>query len=207
MTCRCGRGPVTEDGRHCAECTGDLGFPGDLTSAEGAAWLPRHAKAWATRFMADGGEVRPMAILLCKRNPNTGLSFAKPQPIPVAVANMDGEEAKEATVRTIRKLAAKGRAFGVAWMTESWGLKWKPSKEENEAVFEDYRRNWVGRLSEHPDRIELVTVTWQHRAVGSSGSSAEIIRDAGAPPRLGPWSPDATDCEGRFVDFLPREDS
>ncbi len=185
-------------------------FPDDLEGPAGAAWWPEHVKHWARKFFADNGIVRPMALLLCKRNPKTGLSFPKPMPVPIGIANMSTEDAKQAASDAVRKAAAKGRAFGAAFLSESWMLRASlAGGRKAEEAYREYMRSWRGRLEEHPDRLEVVTITWQHRAGGGSIWLAEIIREPGMKPFLADWMPQyaGSQAAGRFFDLLPREDT
>lgn len=156
-----------------------------------------------------------MALFLCRRNPQTGLSFAKPQIIPVLVAEMEDEAGKQAVVASFRKMAAKGRAVGVGFMTEAWTVRAQldhaAGTRKVDELIDDYNANWRGRLNEHPERVEIVMVSWQHRAGSGSGAMAEIVRGNSGKAVLQPWV-DMRDqpgggITGRFFDLLPREDS
>jgi hypothetical protein len=209
-------------------------FPDDLTGEEAAAWWPLHIKNTARGFFEKFGEVRPLAIMLCRRDPKTGLSYPRPRPVPVLITDMSNETAKENTAATLRKMAGKARAAGIGFMHEAWMLiheraatappvepappgsipGYPPTADMPDDVKEfqdDYRANWAGRLEHHPDRAEVVIVTWQHRAAGTGGTYAEIVRgDANSKALLAAWRDDepgpAYGIMGRFVDLLPPED-
>lgn len=186
--------------------------PEDITTEEAAAWFPEHLKHVAREMFEKVGEVRPLALLLCRRDPKTGLSYAKPRVVPMLIVDMSDDEAKSATAAAIRKAAQRGRAIRVGMMTEAWTLGMKKSATEAEFndFIDDYKRNWAGRMDEHPDRIEIVNVSWQHRAIGTGMTYAEIIRTPGQRPHLAAWLDmpgGGLGAEGRFVEFMSAEDA
>lgn len=170
-------------------------IPEDLLSPEAAAWFPIHIKETAADIFARRGCITPMSVMIARRNPETRFSFRKPALIPTLLA-FDSHRAKRPAAEAMRKLAKRADAFAVGMMSEAWTAPINTP---------EYYRGWEGKLGDHPERIEVLAVSWQHRLIGTGGAMADIIRDAGAPPRLGPWREMPLDG-GLLVEFLPAGD-
>jgi hypothetical protein len=177
--------------------------PKDLTNEDGARWFVEHLKESARRLFDAQDEVAPMALLICRKNPKTRLSFAKPHILPVLLAGVGHGEMGGAR-QVLRQLAQKGAAVGVGMMFEGWMT--------TELRTKDYAHKWEGRLEDYPGRVEVLNISWQHRARGIGQATAEIIRGTpGCKPSLGPWD----GHEDRILlgdvasttDLLPPEDS
>lgn len=168
--------------------------PADLLAAEAAAWFPIHLKEWAARIFAQQGGLHPMAILIARRNPKTRFSFKRATLLPIGLA-LDSQESKGPLAEEVRKMARRSDAFAAGMMAEAWTTSGLST--------DDYLRDgWQGRLGTHPNRVEVISVSWQHRLAGVGGALAEIFRGTGGAPVLGPWQPIPV-TGGRMVEFLP----
>jgi hypothetical protein len=175
--------------------------PPDLTNAEGARWFAEHLKEAAADFMRQRGQVNHMAVVIGTRNPKTRLKTAKPHLMPVLVAGIDDGNSKEGAVAAIKKLAAKAGAVAVGFMAEAWGAY------QTEEEYQAYRRTAMGTIHQHPKRIELLMVSWEHRAGTPRMGSAKAVINRHADGKfasLGPWEELPVEG-GRFVEWLEDE--
>jgi hypothetical protein len=117
--------------------------------------------------------------------------FGEPEAGTLVIAPIVGAgEFTSATAQAfMRTLILKGSPHA-AVAVECWMVQ----RKVNET------REWSGRLGQHPDRIEVVTISVNIRQ-GTVLSMAKIIREEGQPPRLGEWenSPLTKECEGRLA--------
>jgi hypothetical protein len=87
---------------------------------------------------------------------------------------------------------------------EAWTLRQSVSETEYE--------RWHGRLHDHPNRVEIVTIIGEDANEGQIMASREIIRTAIGPPTLGPLvfnmsdqlnGAKITNLSGRLIGMLP----
>ncbi len=91
--------------------------------------------------------------------------------------------------------------FMVIQMSEVWMLRCDTPEEREE--FERWRDGVRRPFSEHPDRMESVMLSMEHRA-GVECWFAEIERPEGKPATLGTWaqSPAEATVRGRLVGLM-----
>jgi hypothetical protein len=175
--------------------------PGDVchwaTAAGAEDFLARHLEFMAETFLVQG-EFQPMAAVLAKRDPKTRMTMAKPALIPVLSALMKSENDKDALAEAVVQMAARTEAFGVIMMTEAWMLR--PGVEQK-------IDEWIGHIAEHPDSVEVLVLSYQHKHLGQGIAIADILREGGL--RLGPWrihreGEQGLKASGRFADLMPR---
>jgi len=166
-----------------------------LLIKEGAlAWVTEMQTMLKTDFETNG-QLVPVFVVFAMKNPETNAMLAEPEliflpPLPD----------KDLMAIGMRAVCEVTNAVGMLFAVESWSVQGKYDEEKKISKEID---EWVGRLSEHPDAIEVVNIIFEHRAVGSMMYMARIARDDQGIPSLGPFEQmDQTRSEGRFVNIL-----
>jgi hypothetical protein len=112
-----------------------------------------------------------------------------PKIVPVS---LESEAHKELVSGLMRGLAAMG-ADAVVLIVEAWRLESADAGDVSK---------WVGRVSEHPNRVECVQVTYSTKG-GDRCGWANIERPVGEKPRLGEWirfgTKEGESSTGRFA--------
>lgn len=130
-------------------------------------------------FTARGGHV-PMVFGLKHQ--------AKPIILPVPQL---GGDFRPLALNAMRNLAVMG-ADAVVLVVEAWQLT---------DVNEEELKEWAGRVSEHPQRKEVLQVTYSAKRCDKV-AYAEIIREGDGKPTLGEWKKFGTgeneQVSGRF---------
>jgi hypothetical protein len=180
-------------------------------SREEVLSVAANLKASARARFFDTGEHRPIAYLFCTKHPETGEQMKAVSVMP-NLGTFD-EEGKQQFNSIMKVLALGAGAEAILFISEVWMVHSEgKSREEAEALMREY----AGRLGEHPDRIEQLMITLDHRKFGNLMWTAQILRDdvAKDKPRLGPWkgtdewpraegSKGKMQFEGRFINLLP----
>ena len=155
------------------------------------------------QIFADCGRVELLAALLGTRHPETRQLLDEPQLFVIAPDEpAESIEKKDLFAVAVRSAARALGATTVALVMEAWMV-------QPEAINEPLNRAKIDALldmapSEHPDRVEIVTVTVETKN-GTTAYTAPIERDADGKGRLLPFT-----ClgkqgrmEGRLSRFLP----
>lgn len=146
------------------------------------------------KFTVDGG-IRPVSYLFGTHNPKTGADETSILCAPV-FGSFDDEE-KDIYANVLRQVAKDSQAIGILFVSEVWTL---PS----ELVTEEEIQKCGGRLDDHPNRQEVVYVSFEHQRNGTTFWTAPIVRENDAVT-LGPWTEIKMGRRvGRFVDILPQ---
>ncbi len=189
-----------------------IGPPHDLLSAEGAAWLTEESQRIAVHaFKAHGELRRPFALVLARRNPTTRLSFPRPRSLLLWLdPNLCGtQKDKDALAAGLRKTLVRTEAFALALAFESWLLR--ASRGPQDENFKQVLKEWTGRIREHPDRTEVVSLSVEHPALAPAGYAmhmGHILRDHVGRPTLSGWENwgDGEGGMGRFMRMLEEDD-
>jgi hypothetical protein len=179
-----------------------------LDSADGAGWFVEHAKGTARDLFHQNKELRPMGLMLARRDVTT--SKLLPEPTIIAMGFdpefMNDGNSKEALHLHLFRTARITEAFGFAFMYEGWTLRVRAAPGEKPTMPEE-------SISQHPDRDEAVFVMVQHQAnMKAEGAKdraflAPIRRLGGKAMReepvvtLGDWQ-EMDHGEGRFMGLL-----
>jgi hypothetical protein len=103
---------------------------------------------------------------------------------------------KDTAVALMKVLFEIEPVVGYVFMDEAWIVASEDAGEAR-ALAEQ------GRLSEHPDRVEIIMFTAEDET-GMLMAQRKIIRPPGKKPRLGPLEiEDWKEMEGRFIGLLP----
>lgn len=157
------------------------------------------------QFEQFGGVV-PTTWLYGTRNPKTGAEGADGKGL-VIVPNLSafGRKERDIYADIVRKAAEESKAMGGVSAIEMWFidpdyLKTLGAEREDEEI-----AAWVGRMKDHPHRIERVVVNLEHhRLVGQITWFARITRDTSGSPTLGEWEEHhMTSGSGRLLNMLP----
>lgn len=149
------------------------------------------AQVGARRAFDTDGVVLPMAFIEAHRNPQTGERAAKPHLLSVPLM---GD--KDTWPVLLRKLIEKFEGTAVVIVTESWSVL--HDKKDGDAEL----TKWVGRVSEHPNATETVSVFYENSAGAGSVYTANIKRD-GDGAELAPFEKVGGDTtEGKFTGFF-----
>lgn len=143
------------------------------------------------------GHVCPVAMMLLRKNPETGERFKEVQPVMMPILMRDDEE-KDFYAEAMKKIAYLGDALAFAFVNEAWVLELQGPKGEAEK----HMKKWHGRYSEHPDAREVVQVIFE--TAGRNEMHRAFITRTPDGANLEPFEalPYAA-VEGRFVGFLP----
>jgi len=146
-------------------------------------------------FRRDGS-LMPVAFVMVRRNPKTGVKFAAPVSITIP-AHFQNDEDKERFASIIRQIVQDGDAESVIIVSEHWyadpkiAMRWRETH---------------GSLEGAPGVREVIGVTEERRGAITSWSSEITRTERGAS--LGPWKKNVStrkSVEGRFVGFLDPE--
>lgn len=171
----------------------------DLASAEGArAWL-LHCKKYATECFRCDGELRPAAVFIALRDPNTGKRADPPSELLCGLdpTIMNEWQSKDMLASWLRTTARRADAIGFALFTEAWMADYAAGRPRPE-----------GPVEKMEGRKEIIMIQAQHRALGAKMHvmAREILRPKGSAPKLGSWSSsEAAVGESRFGGVIPDE--
>ena len=149
-----------------------------------------------TAMFKELGEIRPVAHVAMRVNPETGEKFEKPGIITALCPSLESEREKDMWVAAIRDLCSRSNAVAVVVANEAWMV----AAERDEV---DDNGHMKVRPVDHPNRIEVVTMMVEHASFGSEMWTARIIRD-GDEAHLGEFSKGPGDIRGRFTQFIPQ---
>lgn len=119
------------------------------------------------------GELMPFAVICGRRDPRDGSALKEPEPIIIALAVPMRDDDDKDTVRAFLDDAlSKTNGVGIAFVTEAWAVNYDLDLD---GVFHDF---YTKRPSQHPNRIEIVSIVCEHMT-GASASffKIPILRD------------------------------
>ena len=144
----------------------------DLNTIDGLeSFIERMVPLMRSNLERDG-ELMPFAVICGKRDPRDGSALKQPEPIIVALAVPMRNDGDKDTVRAaLDDAISKTNGVGIAFVTEAWAV----SYEAEPGLFHDFYNQ---RPSQHPNRIEIVSIVCEHRT-GASASFFQIpiLRD------------------------------
>jgi hypothetical protein len=111
---------------------------------------------------------------------------------------------KDTAIAMVRALFELEDVVRYVFINEAWTFE---SGRESAAMQQAIDLAKQGRLSEHPDRKEIVVFLAEDEAGGMLSASREIIRNGGGKAQLGPltFQREGSQAEGRMVGLLPRK--
>lgn len=153
----------------------------------------------ATKDLFSGdGHVDPVTFVIANLNPTTGTAIEVPLLLEVASPFEFTERGKELYRDLVQGVCDKVMATGYLFVSEAWMVHF--GKDEKDK----FTQEWIGRFSEHPQKIERVIVAYEHRAFGHKMWAADIKRPENGKPYLENYVPlDVTGSSGKFVGLLP----
>lgn len=141
----------------------------------------------------QAGFLVPVAVVLV---PGT-------DPEPIAADVPITEEAKNRWLEAIKRAIDASDPVGVFIASEAWKVSLENREELNKLVAET-----GGRLSDHPDRQEVVDVIFEHKTIGRWEWEANIIRGDGDSVKLTPFRQNEHKSpSGRFANLLKKAQS
>lgn len=172
----------------------------DLRTLAGASTVMEQVMALARVNFERDRELIPVAFVFGTFDPVR----RKSHPPTVFVVSAKGgvlhnTEEKTAFDRELRRITREHRAVAVGLVAEAWSVRCAQLSPEQEKHAEDHG------LSDHPDRIEIVTVTLEHTE-GHRQWEAIITRPEHDPdhPTLGEFVETHVEWNiGRFTNLLP----
>jgi hypothetical protein len=177
----------------------------EIQTNDDAVAFAKTQKDFAADFLKEVGELRPMVALLVTRDPRTRADLDRPMLLPIAYgggARTYEEEckAKDMFADFVRKMARELGAVGAAFMSEVWMAR--PRKNESvDDVYKDLPRG----LEDHPERVEAVIITVEHRALEGRQTTyiGRIERNGADEPKVLDYEEMPGCFEGRFANLLP----
>lgn len=155
-------------------------------------------KGAKTNFEKDGVIV-PAAFVFGTMHPETGRDFPNGFGVIYLTPEMDfNDRGKNVFATMVRYVAEKSKALGLIFITECWTVYYSADKDLRE--FQEYRDSGES-LENHPDRIEQVILSLEHKT-GDRAWTCEIMRDqAGVGKLSDSWKemPKAIERLGRFT--------
>jgi hypothetical protein len=172
----------------------------DLRTLAGASIVMEQVMALARANFERDRELIPVAFVFATFDPVR----RKHHPPTVFVVGAKGgifhnTEEKDAFDRELRRLVREHRALAVGLVAEAWSVRSAQLSVEQQAHAEKHG------LKDHPDRIEIVTITLEHTE-GHRQWEAVISRPESDPdhPTLGEFVEAAVEWNvGRFTNLLP----
>ena len=169
-------------------------------------------KAAEVREMVRGqfeqfGSIVPTTWLYGTRHPKTGVEGDEGKGLVVVPSvGRFGRKERDMYADIIRKAAEDSKAMGVVSAMEMWFIDPDYLHTLGEERANEESVSWIGRIKDHPHRIERVVVSLEHhRLVGQITWFALITRDPdpAAHPSLGDWQEEhMVSGTGRFVNIL-----
>ncbi len=154
----------------------------------------------AKRMLESRGCLRPQCIVVARRDPETGTRFESPVIMPLGLFGDDGPEGRNAFAHVIATWAIASDALAAALIIEAWHVRASGEREVYAL------RRWVadhgGSVADHPLKIEVVQVTWEHALIGLEYWQAPIER-TGDAVTLGPFERLTAAASGRLAQLLP----
>jgi hypothetical protein len=152
------------------------------------------------------GAVVPTTWLYGTRHPKTGVEGDGGKGLVVVPSvGRFGRKERDMYADIIRKSAVDSKAMGVVTAIEMLFIDPDYLHTLGEERANEEQTSWIGRIKDHPHRIERVVVSLEHhRLVGQITWYALITRDSVGQPSLGDWQEEhMVGGTGRFVNILP----
>lgn len=175
-----------------------------LLTANGMKRFALTIRDTSRQVLIDQGYHVPLVLMVMTRDPDTGVRFPAPEVHPVAVhpALMPSGEltprSQDGFALFVAELIEKSSAAGLIFISEAWVA---PVYGVGEAVL------WKGKVRNHPERTERLTVHIEHRKMlpPQQAWDAIIRRDSnGNIIDVGPWMRVCSEQLMRLGDFLPQ---
>ena len=167
-----------------------------------AAWI-EFIKRKIAQMFNDIGALEPIAIIVPTVHPDTGERMDVPAMFIVPYEGEVTEMGKSGFAELVRALFKDVKAVAVAFAGEAWAvereLKNGDAEEQNKMVNE-----LTGRVADHPEKIEVVILTVEHRLMAPKCYMSNILRSEERAVVAG-WSDKSdllTHSGGRFANFL-----
>lgn len=154
-------------------------------------------------LFCESGGLRATSWLYATRNPKTG---AEGKGL-VIVPNVGGfdSQGRDMYAYAVRTAGEYAKAMGIVFAAEMWMIE--PAYLEEIGLERATKEiaGWVGRIKDHPRRIEGILMNLEHhRLSGHRLWLARITRDQDGKPTLGEWEERlVTSGTGRLLHMLP----
>lgn len=167
----------------------------DKRSLVAAKGLAEVAASVARKAFGISGQVEALSLIVMNRVPTTGERLAEPEIALFPMQQLIQQYGKAAAPAAQRRICELCDAAAHIFVFEAWRVTLDQDKQ-----FDDMSMG----ISNHPDRVEVVSILLEHRD-GTIMNWEMVIERSGEKAKLGPLVEMEWRCEGAFVGVLNKQ--